>query len=75
LEVRPRKEPDIVEIVLTTLSDADLELLQEHAVHRESGFNEEQAASIMGERWATYEVAAVHFQEGYQQAIDARVKF
>jgi hypothetical protein len=71
LEERPTTEPDLVEIVLADLSDDDLELLHEHAVLRESGFNDEQAASMMGERWRSYQEATAHFQEGYLQAIDA----
>jgi hypothetical protein len=71
LEERLTTEPDLIEIVLAALSDNDLELLYEHAVLRESGFNEEQAASMMGERWLMYEVATAHFQEGYQQVAAA----
>jgi hypothetical protein len=71
LEERPSTELDLVEIALADLSDADLELLHENAVLRESGFNNEQTASMMGERWRRYQEATAHFQESYQQAIDA----
>lgn len=36
LEERPTTEPDIVESVLAALTDADIELLQEFSILRES---------------------------------------
>jgi len=74
LELRPATEPDLVEKALAALEDKDLELLQEHAILRESGFNEEQAAQMMGERWLAYEVAATNFREGYQKTLDKSYK-
>ena len=74
LELRPTNEPDLVEKALAVLEDKDLELLQEHAVLRESGFDEEQAAQMMGERWLAYEVAATNFREGYQKTLDKSYK-
>ena len=63
LEERPSTEPDLVEIVLAALSDDDLQLLHEHAVLRESGFNEEQAASMMGERSSLFQQAVERFKQ------------
>lgn len=74
LEDKPTTEPDFVEIVLAALSDDDLELLHEHAVLRESGFDEVQAASMMGERWRRYQEATVHFQESYQKTLNRTYK-
>jgi len=71
LEQRPTTEPDIVSMVLTTLNDVDLELLQEQAALREAGFTEEQTASMMGERYKRGQKAVAHFQEAYQLAEEA----
>ena len=67
LEERPSTEPDLVEIALAALSDSDLELLHEHAVLRESGFNNEQTASMMGERWQLYLQAKDKLLEEYSR--------
>jgi hypothetical protein len=50
LEPRPTTEPDIVSLVLTTLRDSDIELLQELSSLQESGFDDEQTASMMADR-------------------------
>jgi hypothetical protein len=71
LEEHPTTEPDLVEMVLAALKDADLELLQELSSLRESGFNEEQTASMMGDRYQKAQEAVVHFQEAYRVMIDA----
>jgi hypothetical protein len=71
LEQRPTTEPDIVELVLAALNDADLELLHEHTTLREAGFTEEQTASMMGERYKELQKAVTHFQECYQEAQSA----
>lgn len=71
LEERPTTEPDIVSMVLTTLNDVDLELLQEQAALREAGFDEEQTASMMGERYKRGQKAVANFQEAYQLAEEA----
>ncbi|MFZ3147782.1 MAG: hypothetical protein WA137_01930 [Methanothrix sp.] len=68
LESRPTTEPDLVSMVLTTLNDADLELLQEQAALREAGFDEEQTASMMGERYKRAQEAVTNFHKGYQEA-------
>lgn len=64
-------EPDLVEMVLATLGDEDLEVLQEASELNAAGYTAKEISSMMGERWLTYEVAAAHFQEGYQKAVDA----
>jgi hypothetical protein len=74
LEKRPSTEPAIIEIVLATLDDADLEVLQEASELNAAGYNAAEISSMMGERWPAYEVAAAHFKEGYQRAIDAKGK-
>lgn len=71
LEDRPTTEPDLVEMVLAALEDEDLEVLLEASELNAAGYTAEEISSMMGERWLTYEVAAVHFQEGYQKAVDA----
>jgi hypothetical protein len=70
LEERPTAEPDIVEMVLAALEDADLELLQEISILRESGFNEEQIASMMGDRYQEAQETVVQFQKVYQGKLD-----
>ena len=65
LEVRPTTEPDIVEMVLTTLVDADLDLLQEVSCLRDAGFDEQRTATMMGDRWPQYLEAAARFQLEY----------
>jgi hypothetical protein len=71
LEERPTTEPDIVEMVLAASEDDDLLLLQELSSLRESGFDEEQTASMMGDRYHEALNALVHFQEAYRVIIDA----
>jgi len=56
-------------MVLAELSDGDLDLLGEMAVLRESGFNEEQTATMMGDRYKLAMAAVTHFQEAYQEAL------
>jgi len=65
LEGRPRTEPDIVEMVLSTLEDADLDLLQEFSSLRESGFDEQQIATMMADRYHLAQNAVKHFQSEY----------
>jgi hypothetical protein len=67
LEPRPTTEPDIVSLVLTTLADSDIDLLQELASLRESGFDEGQTAQMMGSRYKQAQKAVVHFQKAYQE--------
>jgi len=74
LEGRPTTEPDIVSLVLTTLKDSDLDLLQELASLREAGFDEEQTASMMADRHEKALKAVEHFQEAYQEVVDALKK-
>ena len=69
LEVRPTTEPDIVEFVLPTVTDEDLELLQELSILRESGFDEEQIAEMMKDRYQDAQEAIAHFQDEYQVAL------
>jgi hypothetical protein len=69
LEDRPTAEPDIAELVLASLEDADLLLLQELSILRESGFNEEQTAQMMGDRYQLAHRAIRHFQEVYQEVL------
>jgi hypothetical protein len=73
LEPRPTTEPDIVSLVLTTLKDSDIELLQELASLREAGFDEEQTVSMMGDRYGKAMKAVEAFQERYQ-AIQEQMK-
>jgi hypothetical protein len=70
LEEHPTTEPDLVEMVLASLEDADLLLLQELSILRESGFNEEQTASMMGDRYQEAQKAIMYFQEAYRVMID-----
>ena len=60
------KEPDLIELAIAKLSDKDLELLHEHTALRESGFDEEQNAQMMGDRYADAQEAAAHFQKNMQ---------
>ena len=63
LEGRPINEPDIVEKVLETLSDDDLELLHEHASLREAGFDEGQISVMMADRWPLFQQAVARFKQ------------
>ena len=63
LEGRPINEPDIVEKVLETLSDDDLDLLHEHASLREAGFDEEQISVMMADRWSLFQHAVERFKQ------------
>ncbi len=63
LEDRPIIEPDIVEKVLDTLSDGDLELLHEYASLWEAGFDEEQISGIMVDRWSFFQNAVARFKK------------
>jgi hypothetical protein len=74
LEERPSTEPDLVEIVLATLDDADLEVLQEASELNAAGYNAAEISSMMGERWLAYEVAAAHFREVYQKTLIEHTK-
>jgi len=69
LEGRPTTEPDIVEMVLTALEDADLDLLQEASCLREAGFDEQQTVAMMGYRWSQYLQAAARFQAEYVRIV------
>jgi hypothetical protein len=71
LEERPTTEPDLVELMLAALEDDDWELLQELSILRESGFNEKQTASMMGDRYQEAKEAVLHFQKAYRVMIDA----
>jgi hypothetical protein len=71
LEGRPTTEPDIVEMALATLDDADIDLLQEFSSLRESGFKEEQIAEMMADRYHKALKAVAHFQKAYQKITDA----
>jgi hypothetical protein len=71
LEERPTTEPDLVEMVLAALEDDDLELLHELSMLREPGFNEEQIASMMGDRYQEAQEALTHCKESYQVVLDA----
>ena len=61
LEDRPINEPDIVEKVLETLSDDDLDLLHEYASLREAGFDEKQIAHMMADRGSLFQRAVARF--------------
>ena len=63
LEDRPINEPDIVEKVLETLPDDDLDLLHEYASLREAGFDEEQISCMMAERWPPFQQAVERFKQ------------
>lgn len=71
MEGRPSTEPDIAEMVLGVLDYADLELLQERAALRESGFDEEQTISMMGDRYQLAQDAVEHFRKAYQELLSA----
>jgi hypothetical protein len=71
LEHRPTAEPDIVEMVLASVEDIDLYLLQEISSLRESGFDEEQTASMMGDRYHKAQEALTRCKESYQVVLDA----
>ncbi len=70
LEGRPTTEPDIVSLVLTSLSDSDIDLLQELACLRESGFDEEHAASMMADRHEKALKAVATFQDRYAAILE-----
>jgi hypothetical protein len=74
LEDRPTAEPDIAELMLASLEDADLLLLQELSMLHKSGFNEEQIASMMGDRYKLARKAIEHFQEVYHVLIALQVR-
>jgi hypothetical protein len=63
LEDRPINEPDIVEKVLETLSDDDLDLLHEYASLREAGFDEGQISVMMADRWPLFQRAVERFKQ------------
>ena len=67
LEVRPTTEPDIVEMVLPILKDTDLELLPEFSSLHESGFDEEQIAEMMKDRYHVAKKAVERFQAKYAE--------
>lgn len=69
LEGRPSTEPDIVEMVLATLDDADLDLLQEVSCLREAGFDEQQIATMMDDRYQEAQMAMVRFQKEYARIV------
>lgn len=69
LEGRPSTEPDIAEMVLATLDDADLDLLQEGSYLREAGFDEKQIAAMMADRWSQYLEAAARFQAEFARIV------
>lgn len=60
-----------IERALAMLSDADLEVMQEASELNEAGHTVEEIPLMMAERWPRYQEAAAHFQEAYQQAVDA----
>ena len=62
------KEPDLIELAIAKLSDKDLELLHEHTALREAGFEEEQTAQMMGDRYHETQKAVAHFQKEYADA-------
>ena len=66
---RPSTKPDLVEIVLAALKDADLEVLQEAS--ELNAYNAEEISSMMGERWPRYQEAVTHFHECYAQLAKA----
>lgn len=74
LEPVPDPQPDIVGAVLSSLSDAQIDLLHEMAVLRESGFDEEQTALMMGSRYRKSQKALGHFQKAYQEVVSASRK-
>jgi len=62
------KDPDLIELAIAKLSDRDLELLHEHTALREAGFEEEQTAQMMGDRYHETQKAVAHFQKEYADA-------
>jgi hypothetical protein len=63
LEDRSSNEPNLVDMVLAALSDQDLELLHEHAILREKGFDEDQISCIMADRWSPFQQAVERFKQ------------
>ena len=63
LEERPTTEPDIVEMALAASSDQDLELLHEHAILHEAGFDQEQISRMMADRWSLFQQAIERFKQ------------
>lgn len=66
----PSDDP-YIERALAMLSDADLEVMQEASELNEAGYAIDEIPLMMGERWSRYQEAAAHFQEAYQEAVDA----
>lgn len=68
------KEPDLIELAIAKLSDRDLELLHEHTALREAGFEEEQTAQMMGDRYQDALEAAAQFQKEYADVLKEEYK-
>jgi hypothetical protein len=63
LEECPSNESDLVDMVLAALLDQDLELLHEHAILREKGFDEEKISCMMADRWSLFQQAVERFSQ------------
>jgi hypothetical protein len=55
----------------SSLEYIDLELLQEHATLRETGFNEDQIVITMEDRHKHFQKAVARFQEGNETVLGA----
>ena len=65
LEIVPDPQPDIIGAVLSSLSDAQIDLLQEMSSLREAGFDSDTVAVFMADRHAKAMQAVEVFQERY----------
>jgi hypothetical protein len=63
-------EEIIVNAVLGSLSDSDIELLEEHAVLRETGYDEDTVAVFMEEKYSRFQKAVEVFKERHQAILD-----
>ena len=65
LEPVPDPQRDIIDLVLGSLNDSDLDLLHEMTILRETGFDDSQIALMMAERHKKAMQAVEVFQERY----------
>ena len=65
LEPVPDPQPDIVDIVLGSLKDSDLDLMHEMSILRETGFDDSQIALMMADRHKKAMKVVEVFQERY----------
>lgn len=74
LEKRMSDGPDIVGMALSTVSDEDLDVLQQASELNECGYTKAEIAVMMGERWPLYQEAAARFQEAAARIVAEMIR-